>query len=110
MRPDPLDSFREELVESFRQILSDPCLAPSFADMVVTKIRYGLAGQSIPHIRSTLTLERDARVVELLRQGLPPRTIAARMEIAPSTVYRAIERERERRRARNPHTSGPCAA
>lgn len=99
MRPDPLDTFRAALVESFRQVLPDPSAAEWLADLVIEKIRFELAGQHIPALSRSETRRREARVLELLRQGIPVSVICKRLGVVPSTVYRAQERARKRLRA-----------
>ena len=98
MKRDPLDLFRAVLEDSFRQVLPDPSMVGWLADLVIEKIRLELAGQRIPSRVRSETRRRDARVLEMLRQGVSVPAICERLGIAPSTVYRAEARERQRRK------------
>jgi|GEM_PF-6854784 len=98
MRRDPLDGFRQLLEESYRLVLPDPEAAGWLANLAVEKIRIELAGQRIPALSRSETRRRDARVLEMLRQGVSVPAICERLGIAPSTVYRAEARERQRRK------------
>lgn len=98
MKRDILDGFRQVLEESFRQVLPDPSAAGWLADLVLEKIRIELAGQRIPSRGRSETRRRDARVLELVRQGVPVHAICERLGVVPSTVYRAQARERQRRK------------
>lgn len=98
MKKDPLDTFSELLTKSLRDVLPDPSAAGWLVGLIIEKIRFELAGQHIPALSRSETRRRDARVLELVRQGVPVHAICERLGVVPSTVYRAQARERARRK------------